>query len=160
MSLVHDHEATVSRQVLLLAGGLVFITLLLTAAVSFGLVPREAVPSVARAQAGVAAVETRNLSFADRADGAVAVIDADTKETLAVLLGENDGGGFIRGVMRGLARERRMSGLGAEAPFALTRWENGSLSLVDTATTRSIELGSFGPENRKAFARFLKSAHP
>ena len=158
MSLVHDHESTVSRQVLLLAGGLVSITLMLTAAVSFGVLPREAVPSVVRAQAGVAAVEARNLSFADRADGAVAVVDADTKETLAVLLGENDGGGFIRGVMRGLARERRMSGLGAEAPFSLTRWENGSLSLVDTATGRSIELGSFGPENRQAFARFLKSA--
>ncbi|KPF93645.1 hypothetical protein IP81_02740 [Novosphingobium sp. AAP83] len=158
MSLVHDHETTVSRPILLLAGGLVAITLLLTASVSFGLVPREAVPSVVRAQEGIVAIETRNLSFADRADGAVAVIDADTKETLAVLLGENDGGGFIRGVMRGLARERRMHGLGAQAPFSLTHWQNGALSLVDTGTGRSIELGSFGPQNRAAFARFLKSA--
>lgn len=156
MSIAHDHENTVPRPALLLAGALVATTLALTALVQVGVLNREAVPSIERSKAGVEAVEVRQLSFEDRADGAVVVKDADSAETLAVLLGENDGGGFVRGVMRGLARERRMNGIGHEAPFELALWRNGSLSLVDTATGRSVEIGSFGPDNRAAFAKFLK----
>ncbi|HQS68346.1 MAG: hypothetical protein B7Y36_15065 [Novosphingobium sp. 28-62-57] len=157
MSLVHDHQNTVPRPALLLAGGLIATTLALTALVQTGVMNREAVPSVARASAGVVAVDTRKLTFDDRADGAVVVKDADSDETLAVLKGEGDGGGFVRGVMRGMARERKMSGIGQATPFELSLWGNGSLSLLDPATGRSVELGSFGPDNRAAFIRFLKS---
>jgi putative photosynthetic complex assembly protein len=59
-------------------------------------------------------------------------------------------------VLRGLARERRQHGIGAEPPFRLTLWANGALSLVDTATGRVIELDGFGQTNRAAFARLLK----
>ena len=83
------------------------------------------------------------------------VKDSDDGSTLAVMIGENDGGGFVRGVMRGMARERKMKGIGPAAPFELTQWENGSLSLRDPATGRAIELGSFGATNRAAFARVL-----
>ncbi|OYX93549.1 MAG: hypothetical protein B7Y74_09360, partial [Novosphingobium sp. 35-62-5] len=92
-----------------------------------------------------------------RADGAVVVKDTDSGETLAVLMGENDGSGFVRGVMRGMARERKMKGMGQATPFELALWTNGSLSLLDPATDRSVELGSFGPDNRAAFAKFLKT---
>jgi putative photosynthetic complex assembly protein len=60
--------------------------------------------------------------------------------------------------MRGLARERRQHSIGAAPPFRLTLWRNGMLSLVDTATGRTVELDGFGPTNRAAFARFLKGA--
>lgn len=156
MSLVHDHENTVPRPALILAGALVATTLALTALVQVGVLNREAVPAVERASAGVVAVETRHLAFEDRADGAVVVKDTDSGETLAVLMGENDGGGFVRGVMRGMARERKMKAMGQEPPFELALWANGSLSLLDPATGRSVELGSFGPDNRAAFAKFLK----
>jgi putative photosynthetic complex assembly protein len=63
--------------------------------------------------------------------------------------------GFIRGVLRGLARERRQHNVGAEPPFRLTRWDNGHLSLEDPQTGRRIELGSFGPTNAEAFSRLL-----
>lgn len=158
MSLVHDHENTVPRPALLLAGALVATTLALTGMVRVGVLDREAVPAVERAKANVAAVEVRHLVFEDRADGAVMVKDSDNGETLAVMLGEGDGGGFVRGVMRGMARERKMKGIGPAAPFELTQWENGSLSLRDPATGRAIELGSFGATNRAAFARFLSGA--
>ena len=154
-SLVHDHENTVPRPALMLAGALVATTLALTALVRVGVLEREAVPAVARARDNVAALEVRHLAFEDRADGAVVVKDADAGSTLAVMKGENDGGGFVRGVMRGMARERKMKGIGPAAPFELTQWENGSLSLCDPATGRSIELGSFGATNRAAFAKFL-----
>ena len=59
------------------------------------------------------------------------------------------------GKMRGMARERHMRGVGMAPPFTLTLWKNGTLSLEDKATGRSIEIGSFGPDNRAAFAALL-----
>jgi putative photosynthetic complex assembly protein len=155
MSHAHSHENTVPRPALILAGALVATTLALTGLVRAGVLSREAVPAVERAKTGVVAAQVRHLVFIDRADGAVVVRDAADDATLAVLIGENDGGGFVRGVMRGMARERRMNGIGPAAPFELTQWGNGSLTLRDPATGRSIELGSFGATNRAAFARFL-----
>lgn len=158
MSHAHSHENTVPRPALVLAGALVAITVALTGLVRVGVLPREAVPAVERAKDGVASVAVRHLVFADRADGAVVVQDSDRGATLAVLVGENDGGGFVRGVMRGMARERRMNGIGPARPFELTQWANGALTLRDPATGRAIELGSFGATNRAAFARFLQPA--
>ncbi len=156
MSLVHDHENTVPRPALIAAVALVGFVLLLTAFVTFGFAQREAVPSASRAAADVAPVESRSLAFADTAAGAVIVTDASNGETVARIGRETEGGGFVRGVMRGLARERMMNGIGASPPFELTLWEDGSLSLEDTATGRMIELGSFGPTNRATFARYLE----
>ena len=68
-----------------------------------------------------------------------------------------EGSGFIRGVMRGLARERRMHGHGAQAPFRLTRYVDDQLSLVDMATGRIIELNGFGHTNVAAFNRLLEA---
>ncbi|MDE2619333.1 MAG: phosphonoacetaldehyde methylase [Sphingomonadales bacterium] len=155
MSHAHSHTNTVPRPALVMAGLLVVITLALTGLVRTGLLPREAVPAAARGAAGATATASRNLAFADRADGAVVVTDVDRHAVLAVLRGENDGGGFVRGVMRGMARERKMHAIGAAPPFTLTRWSDGGLTLRDPATGRAIELGSFGETNRAAFARFL-----
>lgn len=155
MSLVHDHKDTVPVPMLAMAGALVAVSLLLTASVSLGLAPREAVPAVERSNANVAPLETRSLTFSDRADGSVLVADGVTGRTVATIAGDEEGGGFVRGVMRGLARERRMNGVGSGPPFELTLWQNGSLSLTDPTTGRVIELGSFGPANRTTFVRFL-----
>lgn len=156
MSHAHSHENTVPRPALFLALGLVASSLLMTAAVSTGILDREAVPAVERAEAGIDAIETRRLTFRDSRDGAVLVYDAYSSETVARLQGELDGSGFVRGVMRGLARDRRMRGIGAEPPFELTLWSDGAISLTDIATGREIELGGFGPDNRAVFARFLE----
>jgi putative photosynthetic complex assembly protein len=67
-------------------------------------------------------------------------------------------GGFLRGVLRGFARDRKLRGLGEEAaPFALTRWADGRLSVTDPATGRYVDLGAFGPDNWKAFAQLLET---
>ena len=97
----------------------------------------------------------RQLTFSDRADGAVVVRDVATGETVRVLVDGVPGNGFVRGVMRGMARDRHIHGIGMAPPFTLTLWKNQSLSLEDKATGRSIELGSFGPDNRAAFAAML-----
>lgn len=155
MSHAHSHENTVPRPAIVAAGALVVLSLVMTASVRLGLLDQEAVPAVARASAAVQPLEVRELTFADRADGAVIITDDATAQIVAVIDSEAKQGGFIRGVMRGLARDRQMRGIGAKPPFALTLWQDGSLSLRDTATDRTVELGGFGPDNRAAFMGLL-----
>jgi putative photosynthetic complex assembly protein len=102
-----------------------------------------------------AVVESRELLFEDRADGAVAVHDAGDGEVVAVLApGTN---GFVRGAMRGLARERKRQEVGVTPPFRLIRWSDGRLSLQDPTTGREIYLEAFGPTNADSFAQLLTS---
>lgn len=155
MSLVHDHEQTIPKHAVASAAMLVITALALTTLVKIGVLDREAVPAQVRAEAHVAPAMVRTLSFSDRADGAVVVQDVTTGETVRVLVDGVPGNGFVRGVMRGMARERHMRGVGMAPPFTLTLWKNGTLSLEDKATGRSIEIGSFGPDNRAAFAALL-----
>ena len=103
------------------------------------------------------AIERRELRFVDRSDGSVAVFQHDGDRPIEVLApGTN---GFIRGVMRGLARERRQWDIGTQPPFLLTRWADGRLTLEDPTTGRQIDLAAFGPTNAGAFARLLSIAH-
>lgn len=151
----HSHENTVPRPALVMAGGLVALSLVLTAAVQIGWLEREAVPGIERARAAVAPSASRQLRFEDGADGSVRIIDAATGEVVQQVVEDTPSGGFIRGVMRGLARERRMRGIGAAPPFTLTLWQDGSLSLSDSATGREVELGGFGADNRAVFMALL-----
>ena len=153
----HSHENTVPRPALIMAGALVVLSLLLTTIVTLGYLDREAVPQVERAKAAIAPKETRALRFADAESGTVRVTDADTDELILLVEQDTQSGGFVRGVMRGMARERRMTGIGAQPPFELTLWQDGSLSLRDTATGREIELGGFGSDNRDVFMSLLES---
>jgi putative photosynthetic complex assembly protein len=153
----HSHENTVPRPALFMAGTLVVLSLVLTAAVTFGFMEREAVPQVERAKASVSAAEVRTLRFEDAPNGDVRVNDATNNELILLVQSDTQSGGFIRGVMRGMARERRLYGIGQELPFELTLWQDGSLSLNDLATGRDIELGGFGSDNRAVFIRLLKN---
>lgn len=157
MSHAHSHENTVPKPALVAAGLLVGACLLMTSAVSLGLMDRQAVPTVARAEANIAPVAERSLQFLDQEDGTVLIADVSTGETVQVIDMETQSGGFVRGVLRGLARERRLNGIGSQPPFDLTLWEDGGISLTDSATGRIIELGAFGPDNRAVFAAMLPS---
>ena len=147
MSAIHD--GPFPRGALFTAAALVAITLSMATAVRTGLLPVAASPALERAEHHLRPIATRDLIFADRTDGAVTITDVEGRvaETVAPL----SHSGFIRGVMRGLARERRMHGVGAAAPFHLAAWPDGGLSLTDLATGRTIELGAFGGTNRAAF---------
>jgi putative photosynthetic complex assembly protein len=100
-----------------------------------------------------AAVENRPLRFQDMRDGSIQVTDARTGQVAASV--EPGTNGFIRGTLRGLARERKRRGIGIEPPFILTRWADGRLSLEDPTTSRVIALDAFGPTNGEAFAQLL-----
>lgn len=99
-----------------------------------------------------AAVSARLLTFNDTPDGGVRVADAGSDTTVQVLHGEQ---GFLRGVLRGLARERRANGIGAAAPYRLSLHSEGRLLITCTQTGRFIDLAAFGPDNAAVFARWL-----
>lgn len=98
-------------------------------------------------------IASRDLRFADRPDGGV-LIYAEPEGRLVDTLqpGTN---GFVRGVLRGLVRERRADHVGPTPPFRLTRWADGRLSLDDPSTGRHVDLEVFGPTNAGAFADIL-----
>ncbi len=100
------------------------------------------------------ALEARTLRFADTPDGGVRVSDAVTGEELAVMRGEQ---GFLRGVLRGMARDRRMNDVGASPPYTLSLHADGRLRLADPQTGQRYDLASFGPDNAAVFARWLPS---
>lgn len=146
-------EVTVHKAPLALMGGIIAISLVLTASVTFGLLPRQAVPAEARAAAGVTPAEQRTLRFFDEADGTVRVEDGATAEVLA-RYGQGEGG-FVRATVRSLVHQRRIRGHGAEVPFTLTRYDNGNLTLGDPVTGTNIEINAFGSMNHAVYARLL-----
>lgn len=140
--------------VLGVAGGLVGITLIIVFGVRLGIVPPRPTAPEVRAQSQVAVMNTRNFVFADRADGALIATDADTGK-VALVLEPGSNSGFIRGVMRGLMRERQLHQVSRHGAVAVTQWADGALTLKDPSTGRIVELGSFGNTNRAAFAQLL-----
>jgi putative photosynthetic complex assembly protein len=102
-----------------------------------------------------APIATRELRFQDQADGSIAVMDATRRQRIALIEGQ---AGFVRGTLRGLARERRREGIGADRPFELVARADGRLTLIDPATGRRVDLESFGPTNAGEFARLLAPA--
>ena len=154
MSAGHRHGDMLPRGTVILAAALMLFALAVTAIVRIAGIPPAASPVLLRAQANIQPVQSRSLRFIDRADGAVVIKDV-ARGTTASVIQPGELTGFIRGVMRGLARERRMHGIGDGPPFTLTLWKDGQLSLTDSATGRSIEMTAFGSANRAAFAALL-----
>ncbi len=148
----------IPRSTLIAAGALVAFALAATSIVRIADIAPAASPVLLREQAHVAPVKTRMLRFFDRADGAVVIVDTHGGTAAVIAPGQQTG--FVRGVMRGLARERHARGIGNGPPFALTLWRDGELSLVDTATGRAIELTAFGTTNRATFAALLDATGP
>ena len=142
----HHHRETLPRGALIGACALVVLSL----GAAFGSRFLGTAPSLTNERS---ALTVRDLQFRDRPDGAVLVFVGAEPTASAVL--EPGTNGFVRGVLRGLVRERRARGMSSEAPFRLTRWADGHVSLEDTATTRVVELRAFGPTNQEAFARLL-----
>jgi len=140
-------DPTLPRGALIGAGVLVSASLLLAGVARLtGYQPERPPPS--------RVVSSHELRFEDRADGAVLVYEHEQLvDTLSP--GTN---GFVRGVLRGLARGRRADGVGRSPPFRLTRWADGRLSLDDPETGRHVDLEVFGPTNAGAFAEILTAS--
>jgi len=134
------------RGVLIGAGTLLAFTLIMAGVARHSGYYKRDLPSVAP-------IESRMLRFEDRRDGAVTVSDSQENHIIAVLPpGTN---GFARGVMRGLARFRKLDEIGMSPSFKLTHWSDGRVSIEDPETKRSIELEAFGETNVGVFAKLL-----
>ena len=97
-----------------------------------------------------------SLHFDDRDDGAVVITDAASQEVVLEL--DPGTNGFARGVMRGMARGRKLEGLGNEVPFRLVSWTDGRLTLEDPATGHVVEMNAFGETQLESFATILHAA--
>jgi len=140
--------------VLGVAGGIVGITLIVVFGVRFGILPARPTAPDVRAENRVAIIRSADFVFADRADGALIANDAKTGKP-ALVLEPGSNSGFIRGVMRGLMRERQLHEVSRYGAVTVTQWADGALTLKDASTGRIVELGSFGRTNRAAFAQLL-----
>ena len=97
-------------------------------------------------------VASRALVFTDHPDGSIGVFDAQHQEQLDNVSGT---GGFVRGAMRALARQRRLAHVGPEVPFYLVKWSDGRLTLDDSSTQNHLELEAYGNENLASFEKLL-----
>lgn len=140
----HEHAQTVPRPLLWGACALMFGSITLAA------VSGKPGSSAQRAS------QVIELRFEDRQDGALAVLDGSTERELVVLApGSNN---FIRGVLRGMFRVRKLEALGRDVPFRLAADASGKLTLEDRELGRRVELDSFGPDNAAAFRDLLALA--
>ena len=102
-----------------------------------------------------AAVESLDLNFVDGQGGAVLVLNHRAGQVIDTLPpGSN---GFVRVVLRGLARERKLGDIGPQPPFRLSRHANGQLTLTDTSSGKKVDLDAFGAANVGAFARLMQT---
>lgn len=103
-----------------------------------------------------AIVAERELRFEDMPNGDIGIFDADTGKRIDTIAPGSDN--FMRGMMRALVRERRKASIGRDTPFHLSARSDGHLLLADPATGEELDLGSFGSENIRDFARLLPPA--
>ncbi len=129
---------------LIAVGGLAALILFVADYVDSGKLTREA---------DAQAVITKQLRFEDRSDGSIAVVSASDGRVVKVIEGE---AGFVRGILRAMARERRIKEVNQAIPFELIARADGRLTLLDPATGNRIDLESFGKDNVIEFAVLLK----
>ncbi len=129
---------------LIAVGGLVALILFVADFVDSGKLTREV---------DAQAVMTKQLRFEDRSDGSIAVVSATDGQVVKVIEGE---AGFVRGILRAMARERRIKEVNQAIPFELIARADGRLTLLDPATGNRIDLESFGKDNVIEFAVLLK----
>jgi len=141
--------------ILLGVGTVVALALLL--AVIYG--ARKPVPAEAAREAPTREpVTALEVVFLELPDGTLEVRSPESRALLRTLPpGE---GGFMRGVMRPLRRERTRLDRGVDEPYRLTRWSDGSLTLSDVGGGLQLELAAFGATSVAAFAALLASNEP
>lgn len=64
-------------------------------------------------------------------------------------------GGFMRGVLRPLRRERMRLQVADDAPYRLVRWSDGRLTLSDPGADLVLEIAAFGATSVAAFASLV-----
>jgi len=143
----HDHRSEQVPRPALIAAGVIIALVITGGTISHLSGASDSAPTAAP-------VMSRDLVFRDRADGAILVFDShDTSAPIQVVAPETNG--FLRGTMRGLARQRIRQDADRDVPFRLTQWADNRLTLEDPTTHRRVDLEAFGETNETVFARLL-----
>ncbi len=157
MSTVHNHihKQTIPKPALWGAFALMVMTLVLAA------YSRHARLEEARITAQTSppnqAIEEIRVTFEDRADGAIVVREAAPPHAVVSVVAPQTNG-FVRGVLRGMFRHRKLESMSMrDASFRLAREADGHLTLTDDETGRRVDLDSFGPTNSASFATILSA---
>jgi len=95
-------------------------------------------------------VRERTFSLIGGGAQAVTVLDENGN-----LLARMDHGGFVTVIQNGLQRARTVHGIDPDLPIRVVEYANGRLSAHDDLTGYTVELGSFGGDNRAAFERLM-----
>lgn len=150
----HDHDIKIPLGVLI---GFGLLLAGVVAAVAFfrfsGMEPYAQVPEPEHV------IDQRQFRFVDGEGGTVEVLEVreGATDTLVSVIGPGEGG-FIRGVLRSMARARRASGISDEHPFVVIHLANGTVLLKDPMTEQRIDLQAFGQASIEAFKALLASA--
>lgn len=152
----HTHDIRVPKGVLIGAATLLSLTIVAVAAFRIA-----GVEPVAQVPAAEVVQRSMDLRFADGPDGTVNIyrVLEDKPDQMLEVVGPGEGG-FIRGVMRSLARSRRASGISREEPFRLILQADGVMLLEDPATAQRIYLPAFGPTNLETFRQIMVGDEP
>lgn len=93
--------------------------------------------------------ERRTLTFTRTVDGGMDIDDIGTHVRVAHLMPDHNG--FIFGMMRGIEYKRTVAHRELNAPFELTRWSDGRVTLDDKASGMHITVNSFGATQLESF---------
>ena len=149
------HTMTLTGKNSFLRSPIVAAFLLVMLAITGTAVVRLTGSGVDKTPVAMAAV-THELRFEDGPDGSILIYDARQNKLIdSAAPGTNN---FLRGTLRGLARERKRVGVDNRPPFRLIARADGRLMLEDPSTGRYVDLGSFGNTNRETFVRLLAIA--
>lgn len=98
-------------------------------------------------------VRALDIRFEEDAESTIRVVDGASGAVLRTLPpGE---GGFMRGVLRPLRRERMRLEVSYEEPYRLARWSDGRLTLSDPGADLVLDIAAFGATSVAAFAMLL-----
>ena len=141
----HEDSATLAPPILIKGlFGLALAVLVAVAAARLSGVEPSATPHQAEITA------SRTVTLVGGGAQAVTVLD----ETGAVLV-DLAHGGFVTVIQNGLQRARLVAGVDQDLPIRLVAYANGRLTAEDPHSGYSVELGSFGADNRAAFERLM-----
>ncbi len=129
---------------------LVGAIMLVLGAIGAAAIGRYTAADAAGSAPAVAVVAAHDVNFIDQPDGTLAVQLHGGPQLLVFTEQE---AGFARGVLRGFARMRRVSGSGMDAPFRLARLADGRFLMQDPVAGTTVDLGVFGSDNAATMVR-------
>jgi len=144
----HAHPQDLPRPVLAAAGALVVFAILIAALARNGRPESAAIEPAS-------IVASYDVQLLAQQDGAIVPV-LPGGYRLPVIDVEH--AGFVSGVVRGLARGRKLAAQDPNGPYRLVRMRDGRLLLIDPGTGTSIELGLFGSDNARIFATMWRTA--